>query len=222
MAMKCRICESSTEKYLSSTVMGKYKAEYYLCRTCTSIQVCDPYWLEEAYKNIELELRLDTGRFARAKHNSAFTNQIIEEDFEGTEEFLDFGCGVEGLFVNQMRSKRRQFFGYDKYRTDVPFYKDLNNRYGMITSFEVFEHLLDPKETLESIFKSTNKIMIGTMMLKQGNLPSKDWLYFAPASGQHVTFYSKDSMRYLSKLFNADVEFYNDNSIYGNIAIISK
>ncbi|HEX6488640.1 MAG TPA: hypothetical protein VF137_07185, partial [Candidatus Dormibacteraeota bacterium] len=49
-------------------LMGRHEAEYYRCRRCSSLQVPNPTWLDEAYSR-EAEPPgandRDTGRFRR-------------------------------------------------------------------------------------------------------------------------------------------------------------
>ena len=218
--MNCIACKTKMNYWMSKVLIEKYEAEYFRCKNCGMIRIKDPYWLTEAYSNPELELRLDTGRFNRAKYNANFTNQFIQENFINKKMFLDFGCGQEGIFVKQMREKGHEFFGYDKYHTKVAFHKELSGKYAMITAFEVFEHLTDPIETIKTVMQHTDIFMIGTMMPNKNTPPSPTWNYYSPKAGQHIIFYTQETFENIAKNLDLDVDFYNKNSMFGNIAVL--
>ena len=48
--MYCKICSNKTEKQFESSILGKYKGEYFQCQNCQFLQVANPAWIEEAYK----------------------------------------------------------------------------------------------------------------------------------------------------------------------------
>ena len=78
---------------------------------------------------------------------------------------LDFGCGT-GVFVQFLRENGfSQTSGYDVF---VPAYADrevLNERYDAVVSFDVIEHLADPKQFLSDMSDLVNadgSVIIGT------------------------------------------------------------
>ena len=60
--------------------------------------------------------------------------------------------------------------------------------FGLISAFEVFEHLPQPAHSFESIIGSARDYMFFATELWQQQ--GRDWHYLAPAHGQHVFFYT--------------------------------
>ena len=67
-AAQCSICSATVVPRFSLPVLhGRHTARYMECRGCGSLQVADPYWLEEAYAGDPTGRAddPDTGRFRR-------------------------------------------------------------------------------------------------------------------------------------------------------------
>jgi 2-polyprenyl-3-methyl-5-hydroxy-6-metoxy-1,4-benzoquinol methylase len=80
------------------------------------------------------------------------------------------------------------------------------NNFELMTACEVFEHLEDPMSEIEEMFTYSDSVLFSTVI--QPNSPlknSKDWWYFMPETGQHVAFYSKESLIYIADKFNCNI-----------------
>lgn len=113
---------------------------------------------------------------------------------------LDFGGG-DGLLSRTLNDAGWNSETYDPFvRSDVA--ADGSKQYDLITAFEVFEHVPDPQdlvETLASLIKPDGLIMFSTMLadteIKRGH--TLDWWYAAPRNG-HISLFSKNSLRWLA------------------------
>ncbi|MGB4841000.1 MAG: class I SAM-dependent methyltransferase [Saprospiraceae bacterium] len=169
----------------------------------------EPYWLEEAYKNVITNL--DIGLVSR---NISYANQlpgILDKHFNNGGKYLDYGGGY-GMFVRLMRDRGFDFYRSDKYCENLfAKYFDISDlekgtKFQLITAFEVFEHLPNPIEEIEKMFELSASILFSTLVQPGTVIHSaSDWWYFAPETGQHVSFYSIKSLKEISKKFNKNL-----------------
>jgi hypothetical protein len=73
-----------------------------------------------------------------------------------------------------------------------------SNRFSLVTCIEVFEHLPHPLEDLSALFKLSDTVYFSTTLAPEGLKTPKDWDYFAPFHGQHVSFYTVPALRELA------------------------
>lgn len=60
----------------------------------------------------------------------------------------------------------------------------------LVTAFELFEHFEQPLQELESLLRYSRNILLSTLTYKEKEgYPDKDWWYYAPHVGQHISFY---------------------------------
>lgn len=201
--MNCRICNTVSEEVFSELILYKYHVKYFLCPSCEYLFTEDPYWLNEAYsESINLT---DTGLVERNLKAAKITSFILAFFFRGTKKCLDYGGGY-GLFTRLMRDS-----GYDFCWTD-PFTPNLMARgfdykgesIDMITCFECFEHLSNPIEEVEKIIKISRNVFFSTL-LRPEVLPDKSWHYFAYSHGQHISFYTKNTLKVIAQKYNLNV-----------------
>jgi 2-polyprenyl-3-methyl-5-hydroxy-6-metoxy-1,4-benzoquinol methylase len=156
MKMKCKICENATSPYDQALVLGKYKVQYFSCPNCGFIQTEEPYWLNEAYsKAITI---YDTGIMARNIANATNIMFFLNNNNMKDCRCLDFGGG-HGVFTRIMRDYGFNFCHYDKYAENLfagGFDGNLNTKYDLITSFENFEHFVNPMAEIEKLTDSTD------------------------------------------------------------------
>ena len=163
------------QQIFSRKILEKYDIAYFQCNSCNFIQTEEPYWLEEAYQqslNIE-----DTGIVKRNILCAKRTNVVLYSLFNHRGQFLDYGGGT-GLFVRLMRD-----YGFDFYWND-PFTKNIfargyerdlseHHHYETVTSFECFEHFVDPHAEIKKMLSVAPAIIFSTETFS-GNTPSPD------------------------------------------------
>lgn len=209
--MLSKITGGETEKLFTAKILGKYEADYFQCKETGFIQTEDPYWLQEAYQSAIVSL--DVGIALRNEQMAIVTERTIARFFKEGNRFLDYGGGY-GQFVRIMRDRGFNFFLFDEYaenlyarffdlksRTDL-----LKEKFEVVTAFEVFEHLINPLESLEELLHYSDTILFSTELVPDQKFTSaSDWWYFAPEMGQHVSFYSLRSLRYLAGKMKCDL-----------------
>jgi hypothetical protein len=175
--------------------------KYFCCRTCGFLQTEEPYWLGEAYSSAIASI--DTGILYRNLLNQQVTTAVINVLFPRIGSALDFGAG-HGIFVRLMRDTGFNFFWQDLHATNDyarGFEHTADAHYDFVTSFEVLEHLVDPYETIAEMMRLSPALLVSTELVPDPTPKVRDWWYYATASGQHVSFYSLESLRFIARKF---------------------
>ncbi|MFZ3211889.1 MAG: class I SAM-dependent methyltransferase [Terriglobales bacterium] len=164
-----------------------------------------PYWLEEAYD--DAVSRVDVGLVGRNLAFAPITEMIIRCFFDPKARFLDYGGGC-GLLVRLMRDCGLDFGWYDRYATNLlarGFEGNTDERYELVTAFELFEHLEDPLNEISRIFASSQNILFSTQLLPASKPKPGEWWYFALETGQHISIYSRESLRKIAQRFGVNL-----------------
>ena len=198
--MKCKICEAESFYLASAKVLNKYDVSYFQCTNCRFVQTEDPYWLEEAYASPIAYS--DAGLVFRNYMLSRVASNIIAKIFNPEANFLDCGGGY-GLFVRLMRDINYKFFWQDKYCENIfaqGFEANLQEgeTYEVVTSFEVFEHFVNPLAEISELLKYSKNILFSTELLPDSDPKPEEWWYYAPHEGQHISFYTPQSLSILA------------------------
>lgn len=132
------------------------------------------------------------------------TKRLILMCFPVTGKFIDYGGGY-GIFVRLMRDQ-----GFDFYRND-PLCENIfaegfdaraGEKYELLTAWEVFEHLADPMAEIETMLNYSENIFFSTTLLPRSPKPLDQWWYYGLEHGQHVSFYTRETLRFISKKHN--------------------
>lgn len=203
--MHCLICHHDTHFLFQKQILKKYNISYFKCNHCGLVQTEPPYWLEEAYHSAITAL--DLGLIKRNIGYSAVATCCIELFFNKKRKFVDFAGGY-GMLVRMMRDK-----GYHFYREE-PFCENLfakgfdtkdistNEKFELMTAFEVMEHLENPTETLDKMLQYTDNILFSTSLYDGDKHDMQNWDYLSLETGQHIVFYTKKSLEILAKQKN--------------------
>jgi Methyltransferase domain len=186
----CRLCGGRLLDRFKLKVLRKYDVQYYECKTCHSLQTEKPYWLDEAYN--QTLSSLDTGAAQRNLLNLGAC-YAISKLFK-VRNAIDFGGG-DGILCRLMRDQGINCFVKDKYAqptyaqgfTEPDFTKP-----DLVVAFEVLEHFSNPMTDLDELFSLDPNILLVTTAIYTNE--EKDWWYLAPEGGQHVFFYSRNSL----------------------------
>jgi hypothetical protein len=213
--IKCKICGNECNPIFKSKILNKYEVDYFRCRECNFVQFKEVFWFDEAYKNSISDD--DTGYVTRNIVDCEIVSILIKLVYNQKKSiFLDYGGGY-GLFTRLMRDKGFNFFNHDKYSINIFAkyfeYKDLNknNQFNLITSFEVFEHLINPLSEISLMLSHTDSILFSTMLIPKKVTTLKDWWYFEPENGQHISFYTKKTLKVISERVNCRLYTNNNN-----------
>jgi len=160
-----------------------------------------PYWLEEAYSYAIA--RQDVGIMQRNLLNSEVASAVLNLFFPEISKGLDFGGG-HGIFVRLMRDRGFNFFWSDLHASNDyarGFEYEEGSTFDFLTAFEVLEHLVDPVSGFERMINLSENVFVSTCLLPEPPPQLNDWWYFVPTTGQHISFYSEESLRILATRF---------------------
>jgi hypothetical protein len=212
MSLPCKICRSATREVFTKEILRRHTGRFHRCDACGFLQLFEHPWLEEAYADGRESL--DTGLLSRNISNAARVAGLLDLiPTARNPSYLDFGGGY-GILVRLMRDKGYDFSLYD------PFGKGLfvpglcepvverktgggDARYGLITAFEVMEHVPDPMATFSLLFSQGRNILFSTELQPTGGQELSDWWYLSPETGQHLSFFTKGSLSHIASCIGA-------------------
>jgi 2-polyprenyl-3-methyl-5-hydroxy-6-metoxy-1,4-benzoquinol methylase len=212
----CKICNNKSEFIFEAKILNKYDVCYYQCSICEFIQTEEPYWISEAYESTITGF--DIGYVSRNIQLAEIVNRMLSFfDFNSKASYIDYGGGY-GLFVRKMRDNGFDFYRQDIYCDNI-FSKefdindiDIKSNFELLTTFEVFEHLVNPIDEIEKMLKYSTSILFSTELQPKIKFNStKDWRYFVPEFGQHISLYSYKTLEYLAEKYNLNLYSNNKN-----------
>ena len=217
----CRYCGSETDYFCRAPILN-YVGTYYKCPSCESVQVANPFWLEEAHS--EAISQFDTGLVSRCSSASRLIALILFLEGKSCSSGIDWGGGT-GLLTRMLRDLGFNARNFDIYAASVHsvgFNVDITSAeepdcFAIAT--ECLEHLVNPVEDLRNIVTSKDYFFFTTETIprKTPDPNLRDWWYYMPESGQHVTFASSAGLSALCRRFDFDFYFK-----CGSIHIFSK
>ena len=200
--MFCKICNNSTEKLFDSVLLNKYSVNYFHCPNCGFIQTEEPYWLEEAYgESINVS---DTGYIQRNIGLSQKLTIFLSLFFNKNAKFLDYAGGY-GVFVRMMRDIGFNFYWDDKFTTNLfsrGFEYNSKTKIDAVTTFESFEHFVNPMQEIEKLISISNCIIFSTETLPSPIPKPEDWWYYGLDHGQHISFYSEKTFEFIADKYS--------------------
>jgi hypothetical protein len=201
----CKVCGMPSAFFEETDVLRKYPVQYFRCDRCGFIQTEAPYWLEEAYSSaIAMQ---DVGIMQRNLVNCEVTSAVLNLLFPRISGSVDFGGG-HGVFVRLMRDMGFNFYWSDLHATNDyarGFECQEGLTYDFLTAFEVLEHLTDPVADLSRLMSLSDNVFVSTCIAPHPAPRLSDWWYYAPTTGQHIAFYTPESLRILALRFGRNL-----------------
>lgn len=201
--MQCPICEGSSQLFGRATVLKRYDAEFYRCLSCGFLFIKDPVWLDEAYSNVITAS--DVGLVDRNLWFAKVVSAIVSTLLDANGRFVDYGGGT-GLFTRLMRDAGFDWYWFDPSCPNIfakGYEADLSDivRCELLTAAELFEHLVDPIQTLAMLSKLSPNILFTTRLLTDPPPRLEQWWYYGLEHGQHVSFFTRKSLCLMGEMF---------------------
>ena len=210
----CAICDAAMAQAFSATVLKKHEVAYYRCSECGLLQTEEAYWLDEAYR--DPIAAADTGLIQRNLSIAARLSSLLYFCLEPKAAYLD-AAGGYGMLVRLMRDIGFDFYWDDKHCENLlarGFESDKAGRkYSALSAFEVLEHVPDPVAFVSDLMERHGvRTLIFSTQTYDGDIPPKDWWYYAFETGQHISFYQPRTLAMLAK--RLDLRFLSANGLH--------
>lgn len=195
----CRVCGGAAEPIFDAVVLRKHHVRYFRCAACGFLETEEPHWLAEAYAEaITLQ---DTGLVARNLALAEPVAVLLYSFFARDGKFVDFAGGL-GLFTRLMRDIGYDFRTYDPNAVNV-LARGFDARpdepgVELVTSFESFEHFVNPPAEVERMARMSRNILFSTELLPSPIPRPEEWWYYGLPHGQHVAFYERRTLEFLA------------------------
>lgn len=208
----CILCQNRNIQLFFEDRSEQYAARYYQCSRCRLIfaSSADQPTTEEEFERYETHENdpEDKGYRDFLRQLFAPLNNLIDSKSKG----LDFGSGPGPTLHLMFEEKGHDMRIYD------PFYADntavFDERYDFITATEVLEHLFRPRKELQRLWtclRPGGYLGIMTMLANDDKQAFADWHYRLDLT--HVTFYTRDTFRWLANRWDASLTFHDDRVI---------
>lgn len=139
--------------------------------------------------------------------------RLVTESFPDAKasiQILDYGGGA-GLFAARLREQGFSATTYDPFSS---FHELPSQKFDLVTSFEVMEHVPSPQETVAammSLLKTPGALLFSTLV-QPANFDSigLNWWYASPRNG-HISLYSTQSLAVLFKPYGVTVASFSED-----------
>lgn len=166
--MNCYLCNTSTFKIRSKGVRDNQNIDVIECEKCGLVTLSTiNHIADNHYEDGKMHSKgytLDTWILETEKDDNR-RYQMLKQKIEG-KSILDFGCGNAGFLIKskliakyvegvELEDSLQKYFQ----KKDLLVHKSINStnqKFDLITSFHVFEHLQDPKKILIELAKYLN------------------------------------------------------------------
>lgn len=201
MSVPCNVCGMPTSPFARTTVLNRHQVQYYCCDSCGFVQTETPFWLDEAYERAITSS--DIGLVSRNVQTAVTTRAVIRSMFNGQGRFVDYGGGW-GVFVRLMRDTGYDFYRFDQYAEnifaqgfDLP--DETSGDFELLTAYEVFEHLVHPREEIARMLALSKSILFSTRLISTPPPKPDAWWYYGCEHGQHVSLFSRKALETIAR-----------------------
>lgn len=195
-APRCRVCGAPTT-YLWHAPLLKRQISYHECGACGYIQTEMPFWLEEAYSSAINDS--DTGILAR---NQGCMERVLITLWMlgGKKQRVKDVAGGYGVLVRMLRDAGVDARWSDKYAQNLLArgFEDDGQHAALATSFESFEHFVQPMDELKALLASADSVLISTELAPEPTPAAQDWWYYGLDHGQHIGFYRRRTLEWMA------------------------
>ncbi len=205
---KCKICNSNSNAILDK----KTTKTYHKCSRCSYIFLDEEFYIDEAAEKKHYD-----------KHHNNLESLGYVKMFEDlVDEFvkllhveintaLDFGCGEGEVLPIVLERNNIKCDRYDLFYFPKKIYED--NKYDLICSTEVFEHLQNPLDMFKKLLLHVEDN--GFLLLMSAFHPNDEqmflkWWYIRDIT--HIGFFNLDTFEYIAKELNLGIVKHNDKN----------
>ena len=210
---KCRVCGFRPKFVFVGKIFNEISIKYFSCKNCGYIQTEHPYWLSKAYESPINSS--DTGILVRNLRNRGIvlaTLLVLCGVNIKNSSVLDSSGGY-GILVRLLRDVGIDAWWSDPYAENIftPSFCDSEDEiYDLVTSFEAFEHYVEPLISFHAIQCRAASLLISTELYPESNPSPDKWDYFGLDHGQHIGFYKKNTLQYMANKYQLNLYSYGN------------
>jgi SAM-dependent methyltransferase len=172
----CRVCQGQSQRPDFVQVPGATRDvqgetfTVWRCQQCASLNALEAVNYARIYRHYPIQ-RQRYDAFARLMFAKRL--KILKQaGLRATDHVLDYGCG-SGHFVQYLQDQGYRADGYDPYNQRYDDASVLAQRFDVVTSQDVIEHVDTPREfltTLAALVAPQGRLVIGTPYAENVNL----------------------------------------------------
>lgn len=102
-----------------------------------------------------------------------------------------------------MRDEGYDFEWEDKYCRNIfaKGHERKKEHYDYVTAFELAEHIENPVEEFGRLLETGTNLIFSTELVSHHPPDISDWWYYSLETGQHISFYTKESLEIIARRF---------------------
>ncbi|MEY3091131.1 MAG: hypothetical protein RL113_1447 [Pseudomonadota bacterium] len=213
MKMTCLICDNRVENFVDE----KSQIRYYYCKNCHTILKDPQNYQDFMQQKARYDLHdNDEDHSGYQAYFQRFLDFVLPLVGVPTSA-LDFGCGKSTLLALMLENAGIPCAYYDPIYHQDTIQK--NQKYDLIVSTEVFEHLHDPKAVFEDLLYRLEEggyLAIQTQFHPDEIEPFKRWYYHQDPT--HIVFFTPTTFQVLCQMHG--MKYVGDNG--KNIVVLCK
>lgn len=221
--MKCNLCNSQNYKKRKGTVRDNKNLEIFECCDCGLVFLSEDEHINESfYENSNMHQSFD---FYKWRNETLVDDTRRFEFLKNSlvnKKVLDFGSG-NGGFLELTKNISKKVLGVELEKAIIPFYKEkkisfennldnINEKFDIITSFHVIEHIKEPLiilEKLKNLLENNGKLIIEVLNANDALLTIYENEAFSNFTywSCHLYLYTQHTLNLLAKQSGFEVEF---------------
>lgn len=221
--MKCNLCNSQNYKKRKGRVRDNKNLEIFECCDCGLVFLSEDDHINESfYENSNMHQSFDFYKW----RNETFVDDTRRFEFLKNslvnKKVLDFGSG-NGGFLELTKNISKELLGVELEKAIIPFYKEkkipfennldnISDKFDIITSFHVIEHIKEPLiilEKLKNLLEDNGKLIIevpnanDALLTIYENEAFSNFTYWSC----HLYLHTQYTLNLLAKQSGFEVEF---------------
>ena len=195
----CPLCQSN----FSSMLIQHRQRTLYRCGTCQLLFFLNSTHLSPTEEQRQYDLHQNSPQDERYRKFLSQLSTPLQNILKPKSIGLDFGCGPGPTLSVMLEEAGHSVKLYD------PFYEPnqsvLSGKYDFITSSEVFEHLHQPGQEIQTLINCLKRDGILAIMTQPPPADSElpQWHYLIDPT--HVCFYSARTFEWIAKHWNLKI-----------------
>lgn len=188
------------------------RREYFQCAVCRLVFVPRPFWLDVDAEKAEYDKHINSPDDAGYRKFLGRLCGPLLDILPAGASGLDFGCGPGPTLSVMFNEMGLNVALYDKF-----YYSDrtcLHLEYDFVTATEVWEHLQDPRQTLNELWRCVKPGgLLGVMTKLVANKAAfASWHYKNDPT--HIVFFSLETLQFVAKQWRADLVMLGTDAFY--------